>query len=79
MAVNPILQALSGNSSSMSPVGILAQLKSAKNPQELLQRMPQYQQAKNYVDTHGGDPRTAFYNLAAQRGINPNEILNKIR
>lgn len=79
MAVNPILQALSGSSSNMDPIGILAQLKSARSPQELLQKMPQYQQAKNYADTHGGDPRTAFYNLAAQRGINPSDILNKIR
>lgn len=77
MAANPIIQAISGNS--ISPLGLISQLKAAKDPKEILQSMPQYRQATEYVNQHGGDARTAFYNLAAQKGINPNEILNKIR
>lgn len=79
MAVNPILQMINGQANNSSPLGTLSSLRNSSNPQELLKSMPQYQQAVNYVNQNGGDPRTAFYNLAAQRGINPNDILNKIR
>lgn len=78
MAVNPIIQAISGNNNG-NPLSIISQLKAAKDPIAILQSMPQYRQATEYVNQHGGDARTAFYNLAAQKGINPNEILNKIR
>lgn len=37
-----------------------------------------YQNALNYVKQHGGDVKTAFYNLCQERGVNPNEILNLI-
>lgn len=77
MAINPILQALSNNQPGSG--SLIASLKSSPNPQSLLQSMPQYQQAMQYIQQNGGDPKTAFYNLAAQRGVNPNIILDKIK
>lgn len=74
MVNNPILQALNNQTSNNTP---LSEIK--RNPQAVLQSMPQYQQAIQYINQNGGDPKTAFYNLAAQRGINPNDILNQIR
>lgn len=79
MAANQILQMLSGQTNDNSPLGMLSNLRNSSNPQELLKSMPQYQQAINYISQNGGDPKTAFYNLAARRGINPNDILNQIR
>ena len=55
----------------------------ATNPQAMLQSMmnrnPQLQQVMNMVRQSGGDPKTAFYNLAKQRGIEPNQILNMLK
>lgn len=78
MAVNPILQAISGQNSN-NPLSILLSLKNSNDPQKILQSMPQCRQTIDYINQNGGNPKTAFYNLASQRGINPNEILNKIR
>lgn len=54
--------------------------KSSNNPQMLLQNMlrsnPRVQQLIQQCD---GDPKTAFYNLARQRGINPDDILNMFK
>lgn len=77
MVDNPILQAI--NNSGNADMSLISSLKSSPNPQSILQAMPQYRQAMQYVQQNGGDPKTAFYNLAAQKGINPNIILNKIK
>lgn len=38
-----------------------------------------YQNVANYVNQHGGDPKSAFYNACQERGVNPDEILNLIK
>lgn len=40
---------------------------------------PLQQQVANYVNQHGGDPKSAFYNACQERGINPNDILRLIQ
>lgn len=35
-----------------------------------------FQQLADYVNQHGGDPKTAFLNLCMERGVNPNDVLN---
>lgn len=42
--------------------------------QNLVNQNPNVQQAMRYVQENGGDPKTAFYKLAAEKGIDPNEI-----
>ena len=32
-----------------------------------------------YVQEHGGDPRTAFYEMAKEKGIDPNYIINSLQ
>ena len=58
-------------------------LRSAGNPQAMLQNMmssnPQMKQVMDLVNQSGGDPREAFYNLAKQKGVNPEEILNLLK
>lgn len=58
-------------------------VKSAGNPQAMLSQMmqsnPQIKQAMNIVSQYGGDPKQAFYALAQQKGVNPDEILNMLK
>lgn len=55
-------------------------IKAAKNPQAMIQNMaannPQVQQL---LQQSGGDPKAAFYNLARQKGVNPDDVLKMLR
>lgn len=57
--------------------------KNAKNPQMLIQNMmmqnPQMKQVMDFINQNGGDAKSAFYKLADQRGVDPNEILNMLK
>lgn len=58
-------------------------VKNIRDPQALLaqmmqQRNPQLMRAVNYVKEHGNDPRTAFEELAKEKGIDPSEIIKMI-
>lgn len=59
------------------------QVRQSKNPDQLMQQMfansPQYQYVLNYIAQNGGDAKTAFYNMAAQKGIDPNTILSRLK
>lgn len=57
---------------------ILEQL-DRRNQQSPNSSNPRLQQVQNYVNQHGGDPKTAFYNACQERGVNPNDILRLIR
>lgn len=70
--------------------GILGQIKnmmsvvkSSPNPQAAMLAMakqnPQLRQAYEYVNANGGDPKQAFYKMAQEKGIDPNEIINMIK
>ena len=57
-------------------------IKSARNPQamlnQLMQNNPNYRQVANIINQYG-DPKRAFYALAQQQGVDPNEILDLFR
>lgn len=84
MSLPAILQQLGQNTLMQNPnlaqIQNLAQtIKNVKNPQAFLQQMlaqrnPQLQQAIDYVQKNGGDPKAAFQKLAAEKGIDPTEI-----
>lgn len=57
-------------------------LQAASNPMAYLKSLysdSQIGQAMNVVQQNGGDARQAFYNLAKQKGVDPNDILNQLR
>lgn len=58
-------------------------VRSSSNPNQAMQQMlssnPQYQNVMDYINQNGGDARTAFYNMAAQKGIDPESILKQLR
>ena len=58
--------------------------KSGGNPQNILQSMifaknPVAMQAMQIVSQSGGDMRTAFYDLAAKKGVDPNSVLSMLK
>lgn len=58
-------------------------VRSAGNPMAMLQNMaqtnPQLRQVMNVVNTSGGDPKTAFYKIAKEKGVNPEQVLSMLR
>lgn len=53
--------------------------KLANNPQQTVNQMLNNNpQVKQMIEQYG-DPKTAFYKLAEQRGINPDDVLNLLK
>lgn len=71
----------------MGPLGqiknMMEMLKNSSNPsammQSMLQSIPNYKQVMEYVNRNGGDPRKAFYQMAQEKGVNPNDILSMLK
>lgn len=47
--------------------------------QNMIANNPKFQEIVSYINQNGGNAKTAFYNMAAQKGVNPNVILNRIK
>lgn len=83
--MNPILELV--NKRSNNPFNavrsMMQSVSSSGNPEVVLQQLagsnPQVRQAIDLVQRSGGDPKRTFYDLARQRGINPQDILNQLR
>ena len=86
---NPIVGAL--NTSKLGQMAgaakqfksMMAMLQNAGNPQALLSSMmqqnPQMRQVMQLVQNNGGDAKKAFYALAQQKGIDPEQILQMLQ
>ena len=63
--------------------GMMNTLRSAGNPQMMLNQMmsqnPQIKEVMDYVRQNGGDAKAAFYKLADEQGVNPDEILGMLK
>lgn len=59
------------------------QVRHSQNPEQMMQMLfannPQYNNVMSYIQQNGGDAKSAFYNMAAQMGVNPETILSKLR
>lgn len=71
------------NSVPNSLFAVFNQIRNSPNPnqamQQLLNSNPQYQGIMEYINQNGGNAKSAFYNMAAQRGVDPNSILSQLR
>lgn len=47
--------------------------------QQMMSNNPQYAQIQKMISASGGDPKAAFYKLAEEKGIDPNEIINALK
>lgn len=82
---NPMLQALNRQlPQNLNNIkNMMNMVRSAGNPQAMMQSMiqnnPQMKQVMDIVNNSGGDPKAAFYKMAEEKGIDPEEILSMLR
>lgn len=76
--MNPILQNL--QSQQVKP--LLNMVRNARDPQAMLNQIaqtnPQMRQVLDLVNATG-DPKSAFYKMAQQKGVDPESILSMLR
>ena len=62
---------------------IVGMLKNSNSPNAMVENMvrqnPKYNDVMNYVQKNGGDPKAAFYKMAAEKGVDPNQILGMFK
>ena len=67
----------------IAPIKSMMQtIRTAANPSLAMQQMlnnPQYAQVTKLIQDSGGDPQKAFYSLANQLGVDPQQILNELQ
>ena len=58
-------------------------VKGSNNPNAMLNYLmasnPQFKEVMNFVRQNGGSPKDAFYALAKQKGVNPDEIVGLLK
>lgn len=86
MMANPMLGMLNQSRmvQNLAPIkNMMNMIRGAGNPQMMLNQMvsqnPQMQQVMQYVKQNGGDAKSAFYKLANERGMNPDDVLNMLK
>lgn len=80
---NPLMQLAKASPMMGQIKQMMGLLRTAQNPNAMLNQMvmnnPQIKQVMDIVQQYGGDPMRAFYAVAEQKGVDPNEILNMLR
>lgn len=81
---NPILAAMSQSTTQSSQNRPIKELynefQQASNPNYIIQEMlNQNPEVRTLLQQNNGDPKQAFYALAQQRGVNPNDILGMFK
>ena len=61
---------------------MIGTVQAAKDPMGTINQMaannPQMQQVMQVIQQNGGNAKQAFYNMAQQRGVDPNMILQQL-
>lgn len=84
MAMPGILQQLAKSNPLLTQIkGMMNMLSGAQDPGAMIGKMlegnPNMKQITDLINNAGGDPRKAFYQLAQQKGVDPQEILNMMK
>ena len=62
---------------------VAGMMKTMKNPQALLNQMsqnnPQVKQLMTMIQKSGKSPKELFYQVAQEKGVDPNEILKMLK
>lgn len=62
---------------------VFSAIRSASDPQSFLTSMisknPRYAEAMDMAKRYGSDPKEAFYNIAREKGVDPEAYLQGIR
>lgn len=80
---NPIFSSSFGNQQSNSLFEMYKQVRNSNNPNQVMEKvlpnLPKYKEIMQYIQNNGGDAKTAFYNMAAQKGVDPEKILTLLK
>ncbi len=61
----------------------MSMMQASSNPNQMLAQMaasnPTVRDVINLVTSSGKDPKTLFYEMAAQKGVDPESILSQLR
>jgi len=84
MAMPGMLLQLAKSSPMMGQIKqIINTIRTAQNPQmainALINNNPMMKQAMDIINQYGGDPQKAFYDIARQKGIDPQEIMDMLK
>lgn len=84
MGIPAIMQQLLQSSPAMTNIkNMVSMIRGAQNPQAMLNQMmtnnPNAKQVMDLINQAGGDPRKAFYQLAEQKEVNPDDIMNMLK
>lgn len=78
---SPMNQPLLNNLQQIKEMMSLVQ--GASNPTIMMQNMisqnPKLKEIMNFVNQNGGDAKAAFYALAKQKGVDPEQVLSMLR
>lgn len=71
------------NNNVMQVKSMMNMVQNSQNPQAVLSQLAMNNsnvaQVLNLIRQSGGDPKTAFYSLAKQKGIDPDQIIAMLR
>lgn len=84
MAIPGILQQIVKSNPMMGTVKqMMGMVTGSQNPSAMLNQLvmsnPNLKQVMDIVNSSGGDPKKAFYALAEQKGVDPQEILDMLK
>ena len=84
MAMPGILQQLARSNPMLTQIkSMMNMFSGAQDPSAMIGKMlegnPNMKQVTDLIKSAGGDPRKAFYQLAEQKGVDPQEILNMLK
>ena len=84
MALPGILKQIAGSNPMLGSIKqMFGMVQSAQNPQAMLNQLassnPMMKQAMDLINASGGDAMKAFYTLAAEKGVDPQEILDMLK
>lgn len=81
--MNQLFQQLNPQSSGVrlnNPiVNLFNRVKLMTNPVQYINNSPELKSVRDMVNQNGGDARQVFYQLAQQKGIDPNQILDMFK
>ena len=81
--MNQLFQQLNPQSSGVhlnNPiVNLFNRVKLMTNPIQYINNSPELKSVRDMVNQNGGDARQVFYQLAQQKGVDPNQILDMFK
>ena len=79
---NSLYQQLNPAQNNSHLINAFKMMRNSKNPQQLLNNMlqqnPQMKQTLDMINSSGKSPKDLFYELAKQKGVDPNSILSML-